>query len=250
MLRSVLEYLSKGIVLKRKLPADFGSRTLFVSPEGGGLRYWKPALNNIDPMLFQVVKSCIKPGYTIWDVGGNVGLFAFASAVKSNGGQVAIFEPDISLCNLLRKSADLNPDLNIDIFPLAVSNKDGVSVFHIANRSRSSNHLAEVSGLSQTGGIQKSLRIPTVALDSFLAHYARPDFIKIDVEGAEHLVFEGMEKILSTVRPSILCEVSGENSPLIAAILKRNRYKIFNADKLPDFVESDTPAYNALAIPE
>ena len=39
MLRSLFEQWSRGIVLKRKLPAAFGGRTLYVSPEGGGLRY-------------------------------------------------------------------------------------------------------------------------------------------------------------------------------------------------------------------
>lgn len=250
MLRSIVEFLSKGIVLKRKLPPEFGSRTLYVSPEGGGLRYWRTGLNNIDPMLLQVVKTYIKPGYTVWDVGGNVGLFAFASAVQSQGGQVAVFEPDIWLCHLLQKSAELNSDLNIDIFPLAVSNTDGLATFHIAKRSRSANFLAEAEGSSQTGGVRKSLRVPTIALDTFLEHYKKPDFIKIDVEGAEQLVFEGMEKTLATVRPVILCEVSGENRPFITATLKKNRYKIFDPDKLPQLQEVDAPHYNALAIPE
>ncbi len=201
-------------------------------------------------MLLQVVKTYIKPGHTVWDVGGNVGLFAFAAAVRSNGGQVAVFEPDIWLCHLLQKSAELNSDLNIDIFPLAVSNTDGLATFHIANRSRSANYLAEAEGSSQTGGVRKSIRVPTIALDTFLEHYKKPDFIKIDVEGAEQLVFEGMEKILATVRPVILCEVSGENRPFITAILKKNRYKIFDPDKLPELSEVDAPGYNILAIPE
>lgn len=250
MLRSLIESLSKGIVLKRKLPPEFGSRTLYVSPEGGGLRYWRTGLRNIDPMLLQVAKSCIKPGYTVWDVGGNVGLFAFAAAVRSEGGQVAVFEPDIWLCHLLQKSAGLNSDLNIDIFPLAVSNTDGFATFHIARRSRSANFLAQAEGSSQTGGVRKSLRVPTIALDTFLTHYPKPDFIKIDTEGAEQLVFEGMKEILAAARPVILCEVSGENKSFISEILKKNRYKIYDADKLPEFEEVDAPNYNALAIPE
>lgn len=249
MLRSIVEFLSKGIVLKRKLPPEFGSRTLCVSPEGGGLRYWRRSLHNVDPMLLQVAKSCIKPGYTIWDVGGNVGLFAFAAAERSKGGKVAVFEPDIWLCRLLQKSAALNPDLNIDIFPLAVSNTDGLATFHIANRSRSANYLAEAEGTSQAGGVRKSLRVPTVALDTFLTHYEKPDFIKIDAEGAERLVFEGMKHILATVKPVILCEVSSENRSFISETLKKNGYRIYDADKLPRLDEVDAPNYNALAIP-
>lgn len=249
MLRSFLEKWSRGIVLKRKLPAAFGGRTLYVSPEGGGLRYWKPRLDTIDPMLLHTVRDFIKPGHTVWDVGGNLGYFAFTAAVQSNGGRIAVFEPDLFLCYLLRKSTEANPDLAIDIFPLAVSNRDGVAQFNIAERARSTNFLAEASGSTQTGGVLRTLSVPTIRLDGFMQHYPAPDFVKIDVEGAENLVIEGMQQILKEKKPAMLCEVSAENLDYVCNTLTGHGYQLFDANRLPERVAMNTPSNNILAIP-
>lgn len=250
MLRALLEKWSRGVVLKKRLPKAFGNRPIFVSPEGGGLRYWKPRLDTIDPMLMQVVQQFIKPGQTVWDVGGNLGFFALSAAAQVGPqGQVAVFEPDLSLTYLLRKTANANADLNIDIFASAVSNQDGVARFNIAERARSTNYLAEVKGSTQTGGIRQTIAVPTIRLDSFLGYYAAPDFLKIDVEGAEYLVFEGMHQVLTTARPIILCEVMDFNHAFIRKNLHKAGYKIFNAGQLPVFIEEESNCENIIAIP-
>ncbi|MBK7937520.1 MAG: FkbM family methyltransferase [Lewinellaceae bacterium] len=133
---------------------------------------------------------------------------------------------------------------------MAVSNQNGFAKFNIAKRSRSSNYLADVRGASQTGGVRKTIYVPVITLDSFLEHYKKPDFIKIDVEGAEHLVFEGMKTLLSSVKPTILCEVDAANKFHIGDTLKKHRYKMFDAEQLPTMVGIDIPSYNTLAIPE
>lgn len=250
MLRALLEKWSRGVILKKHLTPEFGSRTIFVSPEGGGLRYWKPSLNAVDPMLVQAIRQFIRPGQTIWDVGGNVGFFAFSSAAQTGPqGKVAVFEPDLSLAYLLRKTANVNMDLNIDIIASAVSNQDGVARFNIAQRARSTNYLADVEGSSQTGGIRQTISVPIIRLDTFLQCYTPPDFLKIDVEGAEHLVFEGMQNLLKSARPIILCEIMASNQPYIFESLRSAGYKIFRAENLPDLIEADGQQENIIAIP-
>lgn len=249
MLRSLLERWSRGVVLKRRLPPEFGSRTLYVSPEGGGLRYWKSRLDTIDPMLLHAVREFIQPGHVVWDLGGNLGFFAFPAAVRARGGSVAVFEPDLFLCHLLRKSTEANPDLPVDIFPLAVSNRDGVARFNIAERARSTNFLAESPGSTQTGGVRRTLSVPTVRLDSFVQHYPAPDFVKIDVEGAENLVIEGMTEILKKKKPTVLCEVSVLNFDFVSKTLLAQGYQIFDANKLPERIAAHAPVANIIAIP-
>lgn len=250
MLRSLLERWSRGIILKRRLPTEFGSRPVFVSPEGGGLRYWKSRLDTIDPMLTQVVRQFVQAGNTVWDVGGNLGFFAFPAAVKVGvSGRVVIFEPDLFLAHLLRKTADANPDLNIDILALAVSDREGIARFNIAKRARSTNFLAESIGSSQTGGVRQTILVPTARLDFFLDKIPPPDFVKIDVEGAENLVFEGMHKTLSDIRPIVLCEVFNTNWQQISDNLRSHGYRLFDANQLPKMVEASVPIENIIALP-
>lgn len=250
MFRQLIEKLSRRVVLKRHLPTEFGGRSLFVSPEGGGLRYWKTDLSSADPMLLQVVRQWIKPGQIVWDVGGNVGLFSFSSAHQVGiDGQVAVFEPDLYLAALLRKSADANPDLNIDIFAVAVSDSAGLATFNIAERARATNFLDQSSGSTQAGGVRQKVSVPTLPLDTFMQWYPVPHFIKIDVEGAEHLVFQGMKKLLRTIQPIILCEVSAHNWSLLNDILHQNAYQVFDAEHLPNLLKANEPCFNILAIP-
>ena len=236
-------------MLKRSLPVEFGRRRIFVSPEGGGLRYWKYNMNSIDPILLNLVRGFVKPGDTVWDVGGNLGFFTFTSAVQSKGGKVVTFEPDISLAYLLRKTADANPDLNVSILPLAVSDQDGTAQFNIAERARSTNFLAEASGSTQTGGIRRTITVPTVRLDTVLAWFPAPDLLKIDVEGAEHLVLRGMLHLLATIRPIVMCEVDAQNQAFVTQTMLSHRYQLFDAEKLPQRVEVAVAPYTLLALP-
>lgn len=249
MLRKLLEKLSRGIAFKKKLTAEFERRTIFVSPEGGGLRYWKPSLASIDPMLLNVVRNYVKPRATVWDVGGNLGFFALTAAIKSKG-NIVVFEPDLSLAHLLRKTADANPDLDISIIPLAVSNSDGIALFNIAERARSTNFLTEAKGSTQTGGVRQTVQVPTIRLDTALSWFnSSPQLIKIDVEGAEHLVLEGMRHILSTVRPIVVCEVTNDNYGYVKDVLSSHNYRLLDANRLPTEVEFKLPADNVLALP-
>lgn len=47
MLRSILEKWSRGIILKKRVPAEFGARAIYVSTEDGGLGFWKPVPSSL-----------------------------------------------------------------------------------------------------------------------------------------------------------------------------------------------------------
>ena len=250
MIRKLLEKWSRGVILKRKLPKKYGSRTIYVSPEGG-LRYWNPSLNSIDPMLLKVVDLFIEPNNIVWDVGTNLGYFTFTAAhLVGDQGKVLSFEPDIWLCNLLKKSIDANGDRYIDLMPMAVSNKNGIANFNISVRSRSTNYLVEGLGSTQTGGVRQTYAVPTITLDSILDYNEAPNFVKIDVEGAEHLVFEGATNLLTKIRPKIHCEVAKENYEFISSQLLQNNYDIYDAEFLPEFVIPVNPCENIIALPK
>lgn len=246
-LRNILEKLSRGIILKRRMPNDLGGRAIFVSPEGG-LRYWKPRLKSIDPMLSQVVQQFINKGDIIWDIGTNLGFFSLASISKSKTGSCLSIEPDIWLCNILERTKRLNNDLNIDILPIAVSDEIGISKFIIANRARTTNHLYDVKGSTQTGGVRQIKYVPTFTLNYLLELYAPPDFLKIDTEGAEWLVLKGASKVLAH-KPKILIEVFQDSFTEVKNILTNFDYKLYNADYLPTLKEIDSsPCENILAL--
>ena len=250
MIRTITERISRGVVLKRNLPKEFNSLPMFVTPEGG-LKYWKTNLNNIDPMLYNVATNFIQKDDVIWDIGANIGLFTFAAIAKSGkNGKCLAVEADIVMANLVKRSASLNREYTIDILPLAISNYNGLVEFNIAERARATNHIVIAQGSNQTGGIRDTYKVPTVTLDYLLEHYAKPDFLKIDVEGAEKFVLEGATTLMETARPKILVEVGEENEDYITNLFNENKYVMYNADDLQNFSKIKEATSNTLAIPE
>jgi 2-polyprenyl-3-methyl-5-hydroxy-6-metoxy-1,4-benzoquinol methylase len=127
LIRSILKTLSRGGVLKRRLPPEFSSAPLFVSPNSA-LGYWRRDISKVDPFRLSMVRELVRPGMSVWDIGANVGLFSFAAA--SLGAQVVAVEADLWLANLMHRSALLN-QLPVTVLPAAVSDRQGVSKLYL-----------------------------------------------------------------------------------------------------------------------
>ncbi|MCC6612305.1 MAG: FkbM family methyltransferase [Anaerolineae bacterium] len=248
MWRSFIERLSRRVIVRRRLPSRFGGGRLVCTP-GASLRYWQPSLERVDPWLLGMVEELVKPGDVVWDIGANVGLFAFAAAgLAGDRGKVLAVEPDTWLVDLLRRSARLNPELPVDILPVAVSASVEVSTFYIARRLRALNSLAGGT-LSDDNAREKQL-VMTISLDWLLDHYDRPRVLKIDVEGVEANVLSGAARLLREVRPVILCEVIGRNADSVTRMLTDANYTLYDAELRPaKRVPLSRASVNTLALP-
>ena len=219
--------------MRRSLPREFGGTKLFISPDSV-LNLWRLDLRNIDPMLLRVAREHVHPGDTVWDIGANVGIFSFAAAALAGPtGRILAVEADTWLVGLLRRSAgasgsDIAP---VEVLPMAISREVGVAKFNIARRGRASNHLEVTGGSTQTGGVRESQCVPTATLDWLLNHFPAPKFLKIDVEGAEELVLRGAQRLLTDIRPIVMCEIFEQSRPAIDSLLHSHGYEFFNAEQ-------------------
>ena len=248
--RRLLEQLTHRFVFKRRLPAQFHRVPMYVSSEGG-LRYFR-RLGNADPGLLNMALELVTPGAVVWDLGANLGLFSFASAALAGpAGRVLAIEPDTCLVDLLWRSAHLEPRKRapVDVLPAAVSEQVGLARFCIAQRARSANHLPGFE-TRDTGGTRAEQWVITVTLDWLLERFPPPDVLKVDVEGAEHLVFQGAARLLHEFRPVILCEVRDENADAVSRLLHSAGYTFFDASLDKPRRPLRRPVYNTLASPE
>jgi FkbM family methyltransferase len=246
--RAVLEQLTHRVVVRRRLPAPFTATRIYASSEGG-LRYLRPRLDGVDPVLLRLVSEFVRPGDAVWDIGANLGLFTFAASQKSGpDGRVLAIEPDISLTRLLRRSAAANHGhAQVDVLPVAVSDNVGVAEFCIARRNRSTSHL-DGFGTTQTGGVRATQLVPTVTLEWLAAHFPAPQVVKIDVEAAEMQVLTGAAGILGAV-PTIICEVAGHNAARVGGLLTSHGYKLYDVqDSAADRAPKTSAPPNTLAI--
>ena len=233
LLRRILHTLSRGVVLKRRLPREFSGVPILVSP-GAALAYWRWDIAKVDPFLLSMVRELVRPEMTVWDIGANVGLFSFAAAAL--GARVWAVEADIWLANLMHRSALLN-QLPVIVLPAAMSDSLGVSNLYLSSRGKASNSLIG-TGPAQT--------VVSVTLDWMLDHFPSPQVLKIDVEGMEYAVLKGGQKVLQS-RPVIFSEVTQDHD-LLGELLRRAGYEIYAA-RQSNRQPLRRPSRDTLAIP-
>jgi FkbM family methyltransferase len=134
----------------------------------------------------------INPGERVWDVGANVGTYSIVGALATEGGGEAVaFEPHPENATRINENAELNSVNNLQIERVALDDKDGTTSLYIhGDEAGAGQHSLIDEG---DGAVQVDLRRG----DSFIANGSSvPNVVKVDVEGAEIRVLDGMSKIL------------------------------------------------------
>ena len=140
----------------------------------------------------------IPNGAVLYDMGANVGYFSLLAAkLVGPEGRVYAFEPLPRNIEFLRKHIKINKFENIEVVDAAVSDHSGEAHFDLG-ASSAMGHLAE------SGGIQ----VRMVALDEMLAagELRPPDYMKVDVEGAEYEALKGARKVLEQYHPVLFLD--------------------------------------------
>jgi FkbM family methyltransferase len=194
----------------------------------------------------------LKPGDTVFDVGANGGLYTLiASKLVGPTGHVYAFEPGERELNLLRTNILKNNLSNVTVVDRAVSDKKSSSRFMVSQDGAMSSLAKNQHGNQK---IVNDVLVETVSLD----------VLKIDVEGAEHLVFKGMKNLLSSFpQVKILFEcgdstASGFNysAQSLLADLKRDglsisfideRLELVDIEKCPNPNDLGKKVYNFVA---
>jgi FkbM family methyltransferase len=156
-----------------------------------------------EPAVQEELVRVLRPGGVVYDVGANVGfLTLIAARLVGPGGHVYAFEPIPENARAIERNAALNDLDNVSVVELALSDRAGEAVLRIP-RTNQGAHLASVG---EPAGEEDDLTVRTAALDE-LEGLRPPDLVKLDVEGAELLVLEGMRRCLETQRPALICEL-------------------------------------------
>ena len=180
VLRKFLERATRTTMFRRSLPADLGGVPIFTSGSAG-LRYLIRSMKSVDPVLCSLAREFVKRGHVVWDIGANVGLFAFAAAhLAGSSGEVYAFDADMWLVQLLRRSALIQPSTSapVRIIPAAIADACDLRTFNIASRSRASNFL-QGYGQTQTGGITEQQTVVSLSLDWLAERLSLPDVITV-----------------------------------------------------------------------
>lgn len=178
---------------------------------------------------------------TFVDIGGNIGLSTLSfREIGFKENEILIFEPDKFLIKnyLLKIKKNYK---NIKIFPIGLSNRKEIKTLYQANyknilihlnNSFSKNYILEKIKNNYPKIYKEFIyKQKKYRLDKFdnINYKKRISFIKIDVEGFDHLVIKGMQNFLKENNPIFLIEFNKSNFYIIWKILD-TKYNCFSYD--------------------
>lgn len=165
---------------------------------------WK---NHYEGAVSKALLTAARPGDCVWDIGANKGLYTVLLGVSVGpNGCVHAFEPAPACFNALKQEIARRGLTNVRAHNLALAVKSGQLELRVDEDPLAATHRI----VNETSRKTPTVTIEAVSGDEFCRHegLAPPAVVKIDVEGFELEVLQGLETTLkdSSCR-TVVCEV-------------------------------------------
>ncbi len=198
-----------GFWLSGKVNID--GLTFYLNPKDGYLTQLVLSLGTYEPEQTRLFRSKCRPGDTVIDVGANVGWYTIiASKLVGKDGTVIAFEPEPENFAILKRNVLANGCDNVILEQKALSNAAGTLTLYLDELNKGMHSIVS----DQRGG---AIKVEGLRLDDYLENrFKKVDFVKIDVEGAEPMVLEGMRRAIES-HPGIRLVVEFAPERVVAA---------------------------------
>jgi FkbM family methyltransferase len=194
-------------------------------------------MGTFEPDVTRIIESFCQPGWTILDVGANIGAHTLRfGKVAGSSGKVYAFEPTEYAYRKLLRNIALDRLDSTEAFQVAVSNrKQTQQALNCKSSWRTDGRSVSGAGV-----------VDVVRLDDWCADngVVRIDCIKVDVDGDEWPVLKGAEQILRRYRPLIIIEIGAwhfrraEENPL--SLLNELGYRFWDAKTCSEYPDLES----------
>ncbi|MBU6462985.1 MAG: FkbM family methyltransferase [Bradyrhizobium sp.] len=173
--------------------------------------------------LERIFERYLAPGAIFVDIGANCGYWsAYAASLVGQSGEVHAFEPVTQYFGFVRRLAELNRDYRIVANQLACGARaEALTMVVVTPQAENFNNYDINIGssslragfLDHSRGLTETVSVKVIPFDAYVREHdldlERIGLIKIDVEGFESAVFDGMQEVLgkSGRKVPILCEI-------------------------------------------
>jgi FkbM family methyltransferase len=184
-------------------------------------------LGTNEPHLQEAIRRFVTTGDTVYDIGANLGYVSLSLAKRvGERGLVIAFEPIPQNIAAFHVNIEINAIDNVQLLEVAASNCVGEAVIRLAENPSTASLVWHQDNASAT-----ELTIQTVIIDELVeaGKLAPPKFVKIDVEGAEGSVLQGMQRTIAAARPVLFVECSDIGRETAWRLLKELNYRCESA---------------------
>jgi FkbM family methyltransferase len=193
------------------------------------------------------LRKLLADGGDVVDVGAHVGMYTVAAAVAlGERGRVLALEPNPAARAQLEENLRLNECGNVIVVDRAAADEAGSGLLHVPTTPDPSFSSLEPGRFAEG----EPVPVERTTVDAEVErHGLSPVVVKIDVEGGELAVLEGMEQTLGE-QPSLLIEVSAETAAEVEGMVAALGYRGYRfARRLKPGVSGGTGTFNALFLP-
>jgi FkbM family methyltransferase len=199
-------------------------------------------------ILFQEIniKRCYQPtnrfkirdGYTVVDIGANMGFFTCQAARASKTGRVIAVEPVSAYVEKLKDNVRRNGLRNVTVLPVAVSGKPdqriSITVWYTkAGEPKTGSVYPETMSPERVEHQTVSaLMLKEIFSNENVGHC---DFLKIDIEGGEYDLFDGIPSDLWKKIDRIAMEthsIEGHDPMELSKALEQNGFRVMRKDTM------------------
>ncbi|MFC1601740.1 FkbM family methyltransferase, partial [Candidatus Sumerlaeota bacterium] len=166
---------------------------------------------------------------SFFDIGANTGVFSLLACAVNPTVKVTAFEPAPGTFEFLDRNVELNGwGDRCQLEKKAVSDSIGSAPFHVPNTiSASGNSSLDPAGYHGIPG--DVITVPVTTVDAVAEKLGRPDLVKIDVEGFEDKVLQGMAGALGSAQVALIVECNPDGPCAeVERILTEFNYSFFH----------------------
>jgi len=187
-----------------------------------------------------LLKKLLRPGMQCWDIGANIGYYTCLFALLAGtSGRVVAFEPAAATRERLAANVKLNEFQNVMLMPCAVGAAGGTARIHYSRAGL----FEGTASLLELKGQGASEEVAVETLDALVARLGAPDFLKIDVEGAQLDVWRGGSRFFASQEALVMAELHDSNDPAVLrdveSTVRGFGYQLFTIRKGGRLVEHD-----------
>ncbi|MFA6567554.1 MAG: FkbM family methyltransferase [Victivallales bacterium] len=207
------KYLSRGLRFfgSRLLPSKQfgvysiwdGEYDMFLNIHDNGISRTLALNGKREMQLRTILEEVIKPGMCVFDLGANIGYYAVWEALRVGPeGRVYCIEPSPANFALLHKNVELNGMKDrMEMYNVGAADRVGEADFHLAEYSNLHTFMAEqykFGDKSKRLLKGQTIKVPLTTVSEFAKGKRKIDLIRMDVEGFEVEVIDGMEEAFKT----------------------------------------------------
>lgn len=226
---------------------DFPDCDIWIRASSPAEKNWRARSCAKEPWTIEWLRSAIRPGEVLYDVGANVGTFALVAA-KHSQARVVAFEPGYANFARLCDNIQLNGCQHAIVpVPLPLAERSGLVGFKYRGiEPGQSRHQMKPEAWRFRGpaaGTRYQQPVLAMTLDAMIATFdlPLPHHLKVDVDGAEDRVLAGApETLRSETLRSVLIEVDGVQWSSVSSLLERAG---FTLEKRIERRKPDAPEY-------